>query len=759
MLRLIPFEFSKIWRKRSFLLSMCVLLLIHLFLLWYTSLPNEQTPPLSAYKQLQTELSGKSEAEKEQYIVRLKETIDGICFVRDILGMQSFDNEMGSILAEQELHSHPGVFEQYYDLYQSGEYLQFTDSLEQEQTFIEEIYGEQQKVSGYGEYLHSIKESKDMLGGISIFGGQAGDTYGSRNLQKSAADYARLTDNHIRFTPSKGLTSAMQEIWIDLLLVLGMMLFVGSLITEEKEKKLFFITRSTRYGVLHSMAAKLAALFVHCALLTALFYTVSIVFFGISAGWFDLSASLQSIATYTESCLPISILGYLLLCVLTKTLVLFGIGAVLTVFCIGSGIAVLPFLAGAGIIGVSVLLYYLIPAGSSFSVFKYLSPVGLMKTENIYGGYLNFNLFGYPVSRLSLSLGLMFLICAAGVIGSLLLFCRIQGFEVKKLRLPLSIPFRPHVSILRHESYKILITNRALLILLLFAVLLAYQSLDRTYTPSAGEQYYQSIMAQLEGELTDEKESLILSEKARYEEALQKIEQIDEMVSAGELSDDAADALKAQANMTLAFYPAFQRVEAQYEHIKAEGGSFVYDTGYLYLFGALEDVFPVHFLLLSVGIIIAMSGAISMEYQTGSLFLIGATKAGKRRILLYKALIGTLMAAILTVVPILCRLYRICAVYPMHSFGAAIRNIPHFSGFIVPMPILCFILLFVLSQILSVVLVALITMAISVWRKNQAQTLFFALLILAVPMLLKLLGFEIAKWFSLYPLYSWPGMQ
>lgn len=757
MLRLIPFEFSKIWRKRSFLLSMCVLLLIHLFLLWYTTLPNEQTPPLSAYKQLQTELSGKSEDEKEQYIAGLKETIDGVCFVRDILGMQSFDNEMGNTLAEQELQSHPGMFEQYFDLYQSGEYLQFTDSLEREQAFIEEIYGEQKKVSGYGEYLHSIQESKDTLGGISIFGGQHGDTYSSRNLQKSAADYAGLTDSHIRFTPSKGLTSAIQGIWIDLLLVLGMMLFVGSMITEEKQKKLFYITRSTRYGVLHSMAAKLAALLIHCALLTALFYIVSILFFGISAGWFDSGAGLQSIAAYTESCLPTSILGYLLLCVLTKALVLFGIGAVLTVFCIGFYIAVLPFLAGAGIIGVSALLYYLIPAGSSFSVFKYLCPVGLMKTENIYGGYLNFNLFGYPVSRMSLSLGLMFLICATGIIGSLLLFCRMQGFEVKKLRLPFSMPFRPHVNILRHESYKILITGRALLILLLFAALLTYQSLDRTYTLSAGEQYYQSIMAELEGGLTNEKESLVLSEKARYEKALQKIEQIDEVVNAGELSDDAADALKTQANMTLAFYPAFGRVEAQYEHIKGEGGSFVYDTGYLYLFGVLENVFPIHFLLLSVGIIIAMSGAVSMEYQTGSLLLIGATKAGKRRILLRKALIGTLMAAVLTVIPILCRLYRIYAVYPMHSFGAAIRNIPHFGGFIVPMPIICFILLFVLSQILSAVLIALITMAISVWRKNQAQTIFFALLILAVPMLLKLLGFEIAKWFSLYPLYGWAG--
>lgn len=759
MLRLIPFEFSKIWRKRSFLLAICVLLLIHLFLLWYTTLPNEETPPISAYKQLQTELSGKSEAEKEQYIAGLKETIDGVCFVRNVLGMQSFQNEMGSVLAEQELQSHPGVFEKYYDLYQSGEYLQFTDSLEQEQAFIEKIYGEQQKVSGYGEYLRSIQESKDTLGGISIFGGQSGDTYSSRNLQKSAADYAGLTDSHIRFTPSKGLTSAMQGIWIDLLLVLGMMLFVGSLITEEKEKKLFFITRSTRHGVLHSMAAKLAALLIHCTLLTVLFYTVSILFFGMSAGWFDPGAGLQSIAAYTESCLPISILCYILLSVLTKALVLFGIGAVLTIFCLLSGIAALPFLAGAGIVGGSALLYYLIPAGSSFSVFKYLSPVGLMKTENIYGGYLNFNLFGYPVSRLSLSLGLMFLICAVGVIESLLLFCRMQGFEVKKLRLPLSMPFRPHINLFLHESYKILITGRALLILLLFAALLTYQSLDRTYTPSAGEQYYQSIMAQLEGELTDEKESLVLSEKARYEEALQKIEQIDAMVSAGSLSDDTADALKAQANMTLAFYPAFQRVEAQYEHIKADGGSFVYDTGYLYLFGIWEDMFPVHFLLLSIGIVIAMSGAISMEYQTGSLFLIGATKAGKRKILFYKALIGALMAAVLTVIPILCRLYSISSVYPLHSFGAAIRDIPHFSEFSVPMSIVCFVLLFVLSQILSVVLVTLITMAISVWRKNQAQTIFFALLILAVPMLLKLLGFEIAKWFSLYPLYGWPGMQ
>lgn len=116
------------------------------------------------------------------------------------------------------------------------------------------------------------------------------------------------------------------------------------------------------------------------------------------------------------------------------------------------------------------------------------------------------------------------------------------------------------------------------------------------------------------------------------------------------------------------------------------------------------------------------------------------------------------MAAALTLIPILCRIYRISSVYPMHSLGAAIQCIPHFSGDAISMPILCFIPLFASSQILSLVLVALLTMAISVWRKNQAQTVFFALLVLAVPMLLKLLGFEAARWFSLYPLYGWMGV-
>ena len=171
----------------------------------------------------------------------------------------------------------------------------------------------------------------------------------------------------------------------------------------------------------------------------------------------------------------------------------------------------------------------------------------------------------------------------------------------------------------------------------------------------------------------------------------------------------------------------------------------------------MEEHFSVDFLILSIGIILAVSGAIAMEYKNGSLFLLCATKTGKQRIMLYKILICSIAAVGLTLIPVACRIYRISSAYPLHGLGVSIRNISCFTKSAIPLTIGGFVLLFVLSQSIVAVLTALLTMAISVWRKSQVQTIFFSLLFLAVPMVLKLLGFEMAKWFSLYPLYGWTG--
>ena len=154
-------------------------MLLHIIIQKFHRTLNRSTPAegkagLSAYKAFQKQISAMSEAEKQAYVTGLKETMDGMALVQDVLMLQGMGNEMGDRLAVQAMKSAPGVFEACYERYQRGDYLTFTDSFWQEQSLIEELYEEWEKTAGYGAYLQSVQERGSVLGGIGIFGGTAG---------------------------------------------------------------------------------------------------------------------------------------------------------------------------------------------------------------------------------------------------------------------------------------------------------------------------------------------------------------------------------------------------------------------------------------------------------------------------------------------------------------------------------------------------------------------------------------------------------
>lgn len=80
MCRLIYYELAKIWRKRSLALSVCVLLILNLFLLWYVNCSNGENVPLSAYKSFQNEIAEMSEIEKGGLYFQ-SERDDGWCLL------------------------------------------------------------------------------------------------------------------------------------------------------------------------------------------------------------------------------------------------------------------------------------------------------------------------------------------------------------------------------------------------------------------------------------------------------------------------------------------------------------------------------------------------------------------------------------------------------------------------------------------------------------------------------------------------------
>ncbi len=754
-MRLLGFELGKVWGRRSFLLSVCVLLAVNGFLLWYTNLPDGEEPGLYAYRAFGEEIAGMTEEEKGQYVTEYKETMEGVRFVEEVTMLRGMSGEMGEALAAQMLEASPGMFEAWYDTYQSGGYLRFTDSLWQEERLARELYDEWQRCAEYGEYLQAVQENRTALKGIGIFGGTAGDSFSARNVEKSARDYQRLTGEGIRWMPGKAVTSSLENRWTDLFLLLSVAFFVGYLILEEKEKRLFYITRCARKGILPDVWARLGALFLHCLAAAGLFYGENLAFYGRAAGLGDLSARLQSLAAYRESCLEISVRQFILLSVATKGLALFGFGVVIAAACLLSSGFFLPYIVGGLWYGGSYALYAAIPAGSKGAAFKYLNLAGSLQTQKLYGAYLNLNLFGRPMSRLALTLGLLGLIILTGVSLCLLLFARGERLELVRGRFLWTLPFRPHGNAFLHEGTKVMATNRAAVLLLLFGALIGYRDLSRQYSLSAQEQYYQDIMLALEGELTQEKEELVLAEEARYREAFREIQRIEELVAAGEIGERVGEDMKSPWYAVTAFYPAFSRVWQQYEDIHENGGAFLYDTGYLYLFGIRGGEFRVDLLLLTGGMILAFGDVMAMEDRKGAWNLLGATLRGRRRIMADKAIVCAVAAALFSLVPFLCRMINIQGAFPLRGLSFSATAIPCFRKLPAWLPAGGLVMITALWQSLVAVAAALVVLLLSYWRKDSLQAYFFGVAVLLVPQVLGLLGLSFADWLSLYPLYRW----
>ena len=751
MWSLIYFELKKIWNKKSFVFITCLLLIINIFFLWYTNLENEKRPSLSSYKMFQTEILNMSESEKEEYVKKLKKDIDGIYFVIDILNMQK--NEIGSSFVEQELNANPGVFETYYEIYKSGNYLHFTSSLEQEQIFINEIYNEQVKVSGYDDYLEGIKKDKGKLEGISIFNNQDENNFSIRNIKKSAKDYSELNSSNVKFIPSKTIVSTIENIGTDILLILITFLFIGNLITEEKEKKLFYVTRSTKYGVVHSIFAKIIALFIHCIIFSILLFSINYLFFGIFSGFNDLGIKLQSLAPYMESNFNGSILEYLIISILTKGIVVFEIGTIITAICIISDSMILPYMLGISFLGISWLFYKIIPAVSNLNIIKHLNIFGILKTENLYGSYLNFDFFEYPISRITFSWIMIVGLLGLGIFLCVKFFLKGKSLELKRSTKNFILKFKPHTSLFKHELYKILITNKGIIVILIFSLLICYNELQRRYSPSLQEQYYQNIMLKLEGKPTEEKTQLIKAEKSRFDEAFSKISEIDEQIAKGEINDTTGEAMKVKWHSITAFYPTFEKVLEQDKYVKENDGNYIYDTGYLYLFGVMDEGILNDFIFLTLSIIFMFCNVMAIEYQNKAVNILQATNKGNKAIIKTKVKATIIIVLLFCILPFVCRFISVSSTFPINGFLLSAKDISIYHNLSSGILVIGLILLKIFIQVFSGIILAMLILTISAWKKNNVQTIFLGLLILCVPLVLVLLGFEYMRLFSLYPLY------
>ncbi len=750
MIKLIPYELGKILRKKSFAAIILLLLLLNVFLLWYFNNPDESEPQLSSYKAVSRDLSAMDPSEQVEYLSGLSLELEYIRIVEDLGYLLSQNTEYSQKAAEVYMKEYGDIYEKYKDIDDS--YFKYTGSVYREKALIDEIFAECETVASYDDYIRSIEDNKNILNGVSIFQKHDGDSFSSRNIEKSFRDHEGMTAENIRFAPSRGVKIASQSLVTDLLLILAAFLFVGGLISEEKEKGLFYVTRATKNGIAKCIGAKLSALLIYCFAITALMFGSNFIYAELTTGTCDLSASLQSVCIFTESSLKVTLGEYFLFGYLIKSIVLFGFAAALAAVSVISSRGFVMPLCGVGFLALNWLAYIFIPAYSKFAPVKYLSFWGIIDPKHLLGEYLNFNVSEKPVGRLNLGIALIAVCTVTAVAAAVILFVIGRSLEIRKVRISLSIPAFWHGNLFLHEGHKILVTNRAAAVLLIFLVLLGYGDLTRRYSMSVGEQYYFEFITGVEGKITPESEQKILKEKERYEYAFEQIRIIESKINSGEIDRMVGEDLKAAFQSQTMFYPYFQRVMQQYEHAKEYGGELIYDTGYRYLFGKRDDSFLVDFLLLSMCAVFAFAGVMPMEDRYRSWDLLSATAKGKRKIITSKALVCAVCVTMITALPWVFRITAISRTYPMRMFGGSAGSLPMYYGSVGGIPIWAFTALMIVLQIVVVAIVAAAVMLISFKLKNNA--LFAGLAVFAVPLVLSVMGLDFAKWFSLYPLYS-----
>lgn len=754
MIDFIKFELSKIWRKRTFLLTIIMLLSLNLLMVWYTNGSHGSVADLSSYHKFQRDIAQMSEIEKEEYINTLYEDMQGIQIVNDVLNYKKVGNHIGDQLAKQMMEEHKDVYEKYQSMYHSKEFLKYTDSFEKELAFTNEIYEESRKVFGYETYKKKIKERKDTLNGVSVFSSANTDTFSSRNIEKEANDYARIQPNHLEFYPSKGLKEATQNEITDILLILSVILFSSALIYEEKEKKLFYVTRATKYGRLHYISAKIAALLIHCIVMTILFYLSNLLFFARSSGIGNLLISIQSYAEFMTSPLSISTLGFIILLLITKSGIMFFIGLIVLMIAIRAKQSFMPYLITGGFLLLNAVSYFMIHAQSTLNWLKYINVFGLLDARSLYGSYLNLNLMGNPVSRVTASITIFILVTIVAVVLNLIYFKNMKHFEVTRIYGFKLLKFKPHTSLLRHELFKSFITNKALIVAVFFTVLIGYQHLNQSYNLSPSEMYYQSIMKKLEGNLNAEKEQLITKEKERYHSAFMQIERIEQMESQGKIDEKTAESMKLPLYNETIFYPSFQKIMNQYDYVKENGVPFIYETGYGILFGLIENDRLFDYILLIACMLFMFSSLFAFEYQSGSWNLISSTKWGRKEIEKKKIWIALVSSLFITFVPFVMRYIGILNYCPMNQITSSVQGLTFFQETGIHVPIIVWIFLSLLGECVAIFAITMLVLILSNKLKNQIQVLFFSVLLLVVPPLLQMMELSYFNWISFLPLYD-----
>lgn len=753
--RLIQSEFQKVLGRNGFYFILISLLAFNLFALWAAERPSGEHPPLQAYRMLQKELTALPNAERPDFVRQYYRNVQSVRQVERIKGLEAGWNEQGNRLTEQLKNQNPAEYAQALSLWENQEALLYTANIKQEAAFAEQIYTEVTALADYPEFLSQIQQRSDTLAGMSIFSPQVGGGFSSRSIQKTAADYAGLTDIVITYDLSYGVEAAASAITTDCLVFVFLFFFAFLTIYDEKNKGLFPLVKSTPLGQIPTMGAKIIVLAVCSMSVVLLLYGSNLLFYHRTAGLGDLSRSLQSIGKYMGSTLRFSAGEFLISFAAIKALVCFLIGLLVMFISIQTRRSTTAFLICAGMLAVSFALYAGIPLNSQAAILKYLNFFGLFRAQDLLGLYLNLNFWGWPVSLFDAGLSaVLLMVCVLSVFNGCV-FAKSGDTDLLSWDLPKPDRLcrqrnRSVKSVTRHELFKLLWMNKAIVVLAA-AVLIFCRRLDSQVYLTPDEMVYRSYMMQLSGPLAEEQAALIQTESQRFEKLQNQWDLLQEQAAAGEISETQAEDERRALTRGLSKKPAFDRVLEYQARVRQNDGWLVYDTGYLTL---LKKDYSGEMLMIYLLLIACEYSIFPTDYVNDMHKLIRTTPFGRGHLRKIKQRIAMGLTLFILLCGILPEIIITAKGYGLPHWDAPLNSLSVYAQFPAFLSIGEFLAAMAALKLLACGVATSLVLTLSQKIRHRIDTLLICILVVVLPLLLTKLGIAWCGYLSGVPLFN-----
>lgn len=718
---MIRYEFQKLFAQKLTIVILTVLLVLNGILVWHTA-----TEPLS-----------ETSTATRMDISRVYESYSGFTaeeMVTDLdIWMEAY---RGLWYVDEE-----GNFQQPTQE-QLDELLEFTDRVGTDAGLRNQVLTQVQALSGYEAYLDSVQENAERLSTSALYSNK--NSFAYRNLIKTAEVYRPLYAVEVTPGDSSAVTMALEGHTTTVLLLFSMVLIVLNLTLAEREEGLLLLVKPTVNGRLAMIVGKLWTLVLSLLVLTLAFYGTNLAITGHLFGFGDIDRSIQSLDGYLTSPWMISVGQYMGLYLAANYLGIITVGLLFFLICIFAKNRIPACVIGVIVLTVELALYIGIPYHSWLSILRQVNLSAILDTTEFFGDYLCLNILGFPVSIGACSLVTCGLVGGISIYAICRRWCREENIESVRSKKRIRRRSGISTSLLGHEAYKLLLTCKGgiLLILLILVQIISYSDMKAYELES--EVWYQHFAEILRGDYSVGNAEYLAEVQASFESVHEQQQEYYAQAERGEISQEYASYLASKIAPSNSQEEGFHRAMQQYEYLKTQtevGKSvqFLSTTGYNYL---LDDVTSdvLDGVKLCFVLAVCFSVYFTMEDTSGMMRLILPSPVGKRKVMRYKLLVCCGYLLLVWATAFLPRIWGSISIYPIMNADYSAASLPQFAS--LPDGILILEALAIMngSRLVGVLAVTLMIALLSTKIKSPTPVLITSLIILALPAFLYLLG-------------------